>query len=302
MSEEPVIYATDYFLRHHSNLENSTTTGIKGDTGVPGPAGKDGVTGDTGPQGPQGPQGVTGDTGPQGPAGPQGPPGPKGDVGTGIENTVVENTITLSSNVVPETDEEIKQKIIDIKKEISKTLGATTGNIIEKVVAERMAALTKTKPVTGTRFIQRLESQRIGDKARITYKLGYAAGQAGQGDYLLTLPTGMAFNSTYHPPFTGPIWTGDVQNMAIYFIPATGGIVIPSHWTNQIMVVPYDATRFRLALTNNNSQTTYQFWNSGWYAASANTELNITFDIWPTAAPAAPAAPPRALGAMRPPV
>jgi len=145
-----------------------------------------------------------------------------------------------------------------------------------------MAALAKTKPVTGTRTIQRLESQRIGDKARITYKLGYAAGQAGNGDYLLTLPTGMAFNSTYHPPFTGPIWSGDIQNMAIYFIPATGGIVIPGHWTNQIMVVPYDATRFRLAVTNNSNQTTYQFWHSGFYAASASTGLNITFDMWPT--------------------
>jgi len=33
--------------------------------------------------------------------------------------------------------------------------------------------------------------------------------------------------------------------------------------------------------TNNNNQTTYQFWHSGFYAASANTGLNITFDMWP---------------------
>ena len=118
----------------------------------------------------------------------------------------------------------------------------------------------------------------------------------------------MAFNTTYHPLYTGDLWVGDVQNMAIYFIPATGGIVIPSHWTNQIMVVPYDATRFRLAFTNNNSQTSYGFWNQGWYAASANTGLNITFDIWPAPAPATPspapttAAPGPMLGARRPPV
>ena len=196
--------------------------------------------------------------------GAQGEQGPKGDPGTGtVTDTIVQNSITLGA--------------------------------------------TGTAPTTGTRTVQRLESQRIGDRARISYKLGYAGGKAGNGDYLLTLPTGMAFNTTYHPLFTGAIWTGDVQNMAIYFIPATGGIVIPSHWTNQIMVVPYDATQFRLAFTNNNSQTTYGFWNQGWYAASANTGLNITFDIWPATAPATPApattaAPPRALGAMRPPV
>lgn len=161
---------------------------------------------------------------------------------------------------------------------------------------------THNQPVTGTRTVQRIETQRIGDKARITYKFGFAGGQAGTGGYLLTLPAGMAFNTTYHPVFTDNLWTGDVQNMAIYFIPATGGIAMPGHWTNQIMVLPYDATRFRLALTNNNSQTTYQVWHNGWYAASSNTMLNISFEIWPTTAPAPAAAPPRTLGAMRPPV
>jgi hypothetical protein len=222
-----------------------------------------GPQGEQGPQGPAGRDGKDGKDGAQGPQGVAGAVGPQGPAGAGISNTTVENSITLGA--------------------------------------------TGTAPTTGTRTVQRLESQRIGDRARISYKLGYAGGKAGNGDYLLTLPTGMAFNTTYHPLFTGAIWTGDVQNMAIYFIPATGGIVIPSHWTNQIMVVPYDATQFRLAFTNNNSQTTYGFWNQGWYAASANTGLNITFDIWPATAPATPApattaAPPRALGAMRPPV
>ena len=173
-----------------------------------------------------------------------------------------------------------------------------TGTVSDTTVENSITlGSTGIAPTTGARTVQRLESQRIGDRARISYKLGYAGGNAGSGEYLLTLPTGMAFNTTYHPLFTGPIWQGDVHNMAIYFIPASGGIVIPSHWTNQIMVVPYDATRFRLAFTNNNSQTTYQFWHSGWYAASSNTGLNISFDIWPTTPPA-----PRALGAMRPPV
>jgi hypothetical protein len=176
---------------------------------------------------------------------------------------------------------------------------AGTGIVNTTVEHTIILGSTHNQPVTGTRTIQRLECQRVGDKARITYKLGYAGGQAGTGGYLLTLPTGLAFNTDYHPLHTGDLWVGDVQNMAKYFIPAVGGIAMPGHWSNQIMVVPYDATRFRLALTNNNSQTTYQVWHNGWYAASSNTSLNIQFEIWPATAPAA--APPRMLGAMRPP-
>ena len=90
---------------------------------VVGPAGANGEPGATGPQGIQGAPGETGPVGATGPA------------GSGIGNTVVENTIVFGS--------------------------------------------THNQPVTGTRTVQRLESQRIGDKARITYKFGFAGGQAG---------------------------------------------------------------------------------------------------------------------------
>jgi hypothetical protein len=217
--------------------------------------------------GPQGPKGDKGDVGPQGPKGDKGDTGQQGIqgvAGSGIGNTIIQNTITL---------------------------GAVT-----------------TAPVIGTRTVQRLESQLIGDKLKLIYKLGQVSSAAGSGDYLLALPNNVAFNTTYHPVYTGVIWAGGVNVMAQYFIPAYGGIVIDSHWTNQIMVVPYDATRFRLALTNNNSQTTYGFWSNGWYATSAASgiSLQLHFEIWPTTPPAAPAsttAPPiRATGLIRPPV
>jgi hypothetical protein len=160
---------------------------------------------------------------------------------------------------------------------------------------------TGTAPAATTRTVQRIESQTLGDKLKLIYKLGQtsAGRNDGSGDYLLTLPNNIAFNTTYHPVFTGAIWTGGVNNMAQYFIPAYGGIVIDSHWTNQIMVVPYDATRFRLALTNNNSQTTYGFWSSSWYSTSAASgiSLQLQFEIWAAEPPAPPM-----LGARRPPV
>ena len=141
---------------------------------------------------------------------------------------------------------------------------------------------TTTAPGVGTRTVQRIEAQTIGDKVRLTYKLGQVAVSAGSGSYLLSLPTGMSFNTTYNPVWTGAEWTGGVSAVAPYHIPATGGITIDGNWTNQIIVVPYDSTRFRLMLTNNNSQQTFMFWNQGWYAASASTgiDLQLSFEIW----------------------
>ena len=133
----------------------------------------------------------------------------------------------------------------------------------------------------GARTIERIESQTIGDKIRLTYKLAFAGGSIGVGHYLLSLPTGVKFNSTYHPTYTGDnAWNGDVHAMGKYHIPASGGIVIPANWSNQIMVIPYTATTFRLLVTNNQNGSGYDWWKSSYYAASANLSLNIQFEIW----------------------
>jgi hypothetical protein len=192
-------------------LEDGSTVDAGNVRGIPGPQGERGI-------------GVKGDPGEPGPA------------GAGISNTVVQNTITLSS--------------------------------------------TGTQPATGTRTIQRIESQTLGDKVSLTYKLGFAGGTAGSGEYLLSLPTGMTFNTTYNPVMTSALWTGDVQGMAPYSIPAYGGIVIQSWWSNQIFVVPYDSTRFRVAVTGNGDQTAFRYWGYGFYHVASNTMLNLKFEIW----------------------
>lgn len=141
---------------------------------------------------------------------------------------------------------------------------------------------TTTAPTTGSRSIQRIESQTVGDKIRLTYKLGQVAVGAGSGDYLLSLPTGMTFNITNNPVWSGAPWTGGVNALAPYHIAATGGIVIDGNWTNQLMVVPYDSTRFRLMVTNNANQAVYGFWNSGFYSLNAASGINLQlqFEIW----------------------
>jgi hypothetical protein len=142
---------------------------------------------------------------------------------------------------------------------------------------------TTTAPAVGTRTVQRIESQIIGDKIRLTYKLGQVATAAGSGHYLISLPTGITFNTTYNPVYNGTLeWQGGVNAMAPYHIPAIGGIVIDGNWTNQTMIVPYDSTRFRILTTNNSNQGVYGFFGNGFYstAAASGISLNLQFEIW----------------------
>lgn len=137
---------------------------------------------------------------------------------------------------------------------------------------------TTTAPTGGTRTIDRIETQYLGNKIRLTYKLGISGATGGSGDYLLSLPSGVSFNQTYNPWTTGAAWSPDIATQSMYNIPLSGGIVINGNWSNQSMVVPYDANRFRLLTTA--TQASYLYWSSSWFQISYNLGLNITFDIW----------------------
>jgi hypothetical protein len=139
---------------------------------------------------------------------------------------------------------------------------------------------TTTAPTGGTRTVQRIEYQTMGDGMWLTYKLGMTGTTVGAGDYLLSLPTGVQFNTTANPVYTGALWAGGCAAMAPYFVPTMGGITIPGWWSNMIMVVPYDATRFRLALTGNGDQSKYLFWSTGFYATNSDISLQLQFEIW----------------------
>ena len=139
---------------------------------------------------------------------------------------------------------------------------------------------TITAPTGGTRTVQRIEYQTIGDGVWLTYKLGQTGATVGAGDYLLSLPTGVQFNTTANPVYTGALWAGGCATMAPYFVPTMGGITIPGWWSNMIMVVPYDATRFRLAITGNGDQSKYLFWSTSFYATNSDISLQLQFEIW----------------------
>ena len=256
--------------------------GDKGDTGADGregPAGKDGKDGkdgEMGPAGPQGPQGVQGEPGKDGKDGLPGEQGPKGDTGAqGIQGLPGRDGTNGATGATGATGPAGPQGVAGPAGKDGVGISNTT---VQNTIT---LGATVTAPTTGTRTVQRIESQTVGDKIRLTYKLGFAAGNQGNGHYLLSLPTGVSFNTTYNPTYNGAAaWTGDTHGQAPNLIVTSGGIIIPGGWNNSIYVVPYDSTRFRLLLTFNGGQTTFNYWDSTYYWAAANTSLNLQFEIW----------------------
>ena len=140
---------------------------------------------------------------------------------------------------------------------------------------------TTTVPTLGARTMDQINYRTISDKIRLAYRLGWAAGTAGSGDYLFSLPTGVTFKTTsgYNPTYTGALWSPGVSAMAPYLIPITGGIVHPANWSTHGYVIPYSSTIFRIIFTNNNTNS-FGVYNSSWYPFSVEGQLNIEFEIW----------------------
>jgi hypothetical protein len=65
--------------------------------------------------------------------------------------------------------------------------------------------------------------------------------------------------------------------MAPSTIPISGVITVSGAWNQYMFVVPYSSTQYRIVIAYGG---TISFWNSGWFATSANTLFSGTFDIW----------------------
>ena len=137
---------------------------------------------------------------------------------------------------------------------------------------------TITAPTTGTRTIDKTFAVDNGATRRITLQLGYVGSAGGSGDYLFSLPTGITFNTNegYNPIFTGTLWSPSISAMAPSTIPISGVITVGGAWNQYMFVVPYSSTQYRIVIGFGG---TISFWNSGWFAASANTLFSGNFDI-----------------------
>lgn len=140
---------------------------------------------------------------------------------------------------------------------------------------------TTTNPTITTTTIQQTNYNKLGDQYRVRYRLGWSSATAGSGNYLVTLPAGLTFNTIagYNPTYTGTIWSPSVSAMAPYVIPCVGGVVQSGNWNGTAYVVPYSSTQFRVILTNNNTNS-FDVWGSTWYPLSVDGMFHVEFDMW----------------------
>jgi len=167
-------------------------------------------------------------------------------------------------------------------------LAGTTGPAANDALIQNgiIISATTTAPTTGTRGIDKIEYQYLANRIRLTYRLSYAAGTAGTGEYLINLPTGIKFNTTYDPTYTGGAWN-TIASFGQYLIPVSGGNINSSLWPLQSYIVPYDNNgaggtgRFRVITTTQTNTYGFAFWaSSTHYPISAEGSWVVTFDIW----------------------
>ena len=141
-----------------------------------------------------------------------------------------------------------------------------------------IVSATGTAPTSGTRTIDQTFAVDNGATKTITLKLSYVGSAVGSGDYLISLPEGITFNTNagYNPTYTGLAWLPTVSYMAPYIIPMQGGIVFAGAWSVSAFVVPYSSTHYRILFAYGASFT---FWSSSFFAFNANTAMTGTFDI-----------------------
>lgn len=120
----------------------------------------------------------------------------------------------------------------------------------------------------------------IGDTVQIKYKIAWTtSSNAGSGDYLLSLPTGITFNTLINKTYTGSMWLPDIASMSQYLIPLTGGYIFTNNWNTTGYIVPYDTNRFRMVFDNNLTGGLNVIGSSWIASTNAPMMLNICFEI-----------------------
>ena len=141
-----------------------------------------------------------------------------------------------------------------------------------------IVSATGTAPTSGTRTIDQTFAVDNGATKTITLKLSFVGSAVGSGDYLISLPEGITFNTNagYNPTYTGLAWSPTVASMAPYIIPMQGGIVFAGAWSVSAFVVPYSSTHYRILFAYGASLA---FWSSSFFAFNTYTAMTGTFDI-----------------------
>jgi hypothetical protein len=139
---------------------------------------------------------------------------------------------------------------------------------------------TTTNPTKGTITTDNISYRQLGAKqweVVMTYIQSSGVGGAnGSGDYLITLPNGLSFDTTLpsQPTYTSGIGTSVYSHLP-YVIPNCNGTITNNSVGGQIFPMVYSATKFRiLTLTYG---TGIQCWGAGFYSATDIPKIQLTF-------------------------
>ena len=143
-------------------------------------------------------------------------------------------------------------------------------------VAITIGAIT-TAPSKGTPSIDYVKYRNIGGKEyEVEYNyLQTTAGTTGAGDYLFTLPGGLQFDFTSagQVAYTGSAGYNGIKNR----IASSQGDLVVSGFHSSCIVIPYDATRFRI-MNNNWGNNTWLIHSPSNYSISDGTYgMKMTF-------------------------
>jgi len=139
---------------------------------------------------------------------------------------------------------------------------------------------TTTNPTKGTVTTDNISYRQLGTKqweVVMTYIQSSGSGGAnGSGDYLVTLPNGLSFDTTLpsQPIYTSGVGTSTFAHLP-YVIPNCNGTITNDSSGAQIFPMVYNATKFRvLTLTYG---VGIQCWGSGFYSATDDPKIQLTF-------------------------
>jgi hypothetical protein len=139
---------------------------------------------------------------------------------------------------------------------------------------------TTTNPTKGTPTFDNISYRQLGAKEWeivLTYIQTSASGLSGNGDYLITLPNGLSFDTTLP---SQQIWTGNIQTSTWvhtqYVIPNGNGMITNLSVGGNLFPMIYSSTRFRVLTITYGSGI--QCWGSNFYSVGGdNPRVQLSF-------------------------
>lgn len=240
----------------------ASNTGATGPTGPAGQNGAIGSVGSTGPTGPSGMNGSVGSTGPTGSNGAIGATGPTGSNGAlGLTGPTGANGATGPTGQIGPTG---PPTVPPWTSAGGLTIGATT-----------------TAPTKGTTTQDDISYRQLGAKEWqiiLSFNTSGVGGGAGSGDYLITLPNSLQFDTTFP---SQQINTSNVQtstwNNATNIIPSGTGMINNGGVGGHLFPIVYNSTQFRILTITYGSGILC--WGSGFYQLTSISRIQMTFQF-----------------------